>query len=76
MSFHGDFPATFQNGVFRPGMNPGLPEGARVMLALRDPQPTSESRRSAWELIDRVRREGLIRLRAGRVTRDDLYDRR
>ncbi len=28
------------------------------------------------ELIDRIRGEGLIRLRAGRVTRDDLYDRR
>lgn len=76
MSFHGDFNAIFQGGVFRPGTNPGLPEGARVTLALGDPAPTPESRSHAWELIDRIRREGLIRLRPGRVTRDDLYDRR
>lgn len=76
MSYHGEFNATFQGGVFRPGTNPGLPEGARVTLALRDPAPTPESRSRAWELIDRIRREGLIRLRAGKISRDDLYDRR
>ena len=76
MSFHGEFQATYQNGVLRPGSDLGLPEGAKVTLALRDQQPTPESRKQAWDLIDRIRREGLIRLRGNRWTRDDLYDRR
>jgi predicted DNA-binding antitoxin AbrB/MazE fold protein len=72
----GDIPATYTNGVLRPDQRLDLPEGARVTVAVRNGQPTEESRARAWSFLERVRREGLVRLRAGRWSRDDLHDRR
>ena len=76
MGFHGDIPVTYLGGVLRPDTRLDVPEGSRFLVSLRDQSPTAESRKRAWELIDRVRREGLIKLRGTRWTRDDLYDRR
>ena len=76
MGFHGDIPVTYSGGVLRPDTRLDAPEGSRFLVSLRDQAPTAESRKRAWELIDRVRREGLIKLRGARWTRDDLYDRR
>jgi predicted DNA-binding antitoxin AbrB/MazE fold protein len=67
---------TYTDGVLKPDQRLDLPEGSRITIAMRNQQPTPESRRLAWETIDRIRREGLIRLTGGRLTRDDLYDRR
>jgi predicted DNA-binding antitoxin AbrB/MazE fold protein len=75
MEFHGQIDATYEGGVFRPSQRPDLPEGSRVKV-LQDQQPTAESRRRGWELIDRIRREKLVQLRGSRLTREDLYDRR
>ena len=76
MAFQGNISATFTDGVFKPDERPDLPEGARVTISVRDGAPTAESRRRGWELIDRIRRDGLVRLGGEGLTRDDLYDRR
>lgn len=75
MEFRGDISGTYSDGVVRPDARLDLPDGSRVTISPADP-PTAESRRQGWEVIDRIRREGLIRLTGPRWTRDDLYDRR
>jgi predicted DNA-binding antitoxin AbrB/MazE fold protein len=72
----GEIPVTYSNGVLRPDEELPLPDGSRLTVSVRPGGPTPESRQKAWDLIDRIRREKLIRLRGGRFTRDDLYDRR
>lgn len=76
MEFQGEIAVTYTGGVLKPDERLDLPEGARVTVSVRDGAPTPESRRRGWELIERIRREGLVRLGGGRWTRDDLYDRR
>ncbi len=72
----GEFSATYEGGVLRPGERLNLPEGARVTLSVRETAPTAESKKRGLETIKRIRREGLIKLQGQRWTRDDLYDRR
>jgi predicted DNA-binding antitoxin AbrB/MazE fold protein len=76
MEFQGEIAATYTNGMWKPDKRMDLPEGARAFLSVRLQQPTPESRKRGWETIERIRRDGLIRLRGDRFTRDDLYDRR
>jgi hypothetical protein len=52
-----------------------IPEGARLIVSVRNGGPTPESRRAANEFLDRVRRENLVRLEGTRLTREQLYDR-
>jgi hypothetical protein len=76
MDFQSQVQGTYSNGVIRPDHGLDVPEGSRVTVNVPDGGPSPETRRRAWELIDRIRREGLIKLRGGKLTRDDLYDRR
>ena len=75
MKMDGDIPVTYTNGVFRPDGKVSIPEGSRLLISVRNAEPTAESRRLANEFLDRVRRENLVRLQGPRLTRDDLYDR-
>lgn len=72
----GEFSATYEGGVLRPGEHLNLPEGTRVTLSMREGAPTPESRKRGIETIKRIRRDGLVKLHGVRWTRDDLYDRR
>jgi len=75
MGYHGEIPVTFDGGVFRPDAPLALPNGARGVVSVWPVAPNAESRRRAWEVIDRIRREKLIRLGGGPIKRDELYDR-
>ena len=75
MSYFGDILVTYSGGVFRPDSRLDVPEGMRMRVSMRDELPTSESRKRAWELMERVRRDGLIKLHGMQWTRGDLYDR-
>ena len=70
-----DILVTYSGGVLRPDSRLDVPEGTRFRVSMRDEHPTAESRKHARELIDRVRREGLIKLQGMRWKRSDLYDR-
>lgn len=76
MGYEGEMSGTYSDGVLKPDGQLDLPEGARVTFTLRSQQPTAESRRHSLQMLDRIRREGLIRLAPGRWMRDELYDRR
>jgi predicted DNA-binding antitoxin AbrB/MazE fold protein len=72
-----DIPVTYTNGVFRPDHEVSIPEGSRGFVAVENSgDPTPESRKAAWDLLDRIQREKLIVLNIGRFNRDELYDRR
>ena len=75
MSCFGDILVTYSGGVLRPDSRLDVPKGTRMRVSMRDELPTTESRKLAWELIERVRRDGLIKLHGMRCSRDDLYDR-
>jgi predicted DNA-binding antitoxin AbrB/MazE fold protein len=75
MKMGSEFPVTYTNGVLRPDEPLPIAEGARLMVSIRNGGPTPESRRAAFEFLDRVRRENLVRLEGPRLTREQLYDR-
>ena len=75
MKMDGEFPVTYTNGVLRPNERLPIPDGSRLMVCVRNGGPTPESRRTAGEFLDRVRRENLVRLAGPRLTRDQLYQR-
>lgn len=75
MEFHGEIPVTFRDGVFQPEQPVTLPSGVKGRVSVDAVAPTPETRRAAWELFERIRREKLIRLGTGALNRDDLYDR-
>jgi predicted DNA-binding antitoxin AbrB/MazE fold protein len=76
MSFHGEIPAVYENGVFRPDRDPHLPNHARVVLSVREEQVTPESNRAAHEVFARIRAEGGLRLNGWHPKRDELHERR
>ncbi len=74
MSFDRGIPVTYSGGAFHPDEPTASPEGVRGSVSISD-EPTPGGRRRAWESIQRIRREKLIRLSGPRLTRDELYDR-
>ena len=71
----GEISAVFENGVFRPEKDPGLPNGSRVVLMIRRVEVDPESSAAAKETFRRIAASGSIRLDGWHPKRDELYDR-
>ena len=75
MNLDGELAVTYENGALRPDHNLGLPEGTRLVIAIRRVEVTPESERRGRAVIHDLRDRGHIRLAGWRATRDELHER-
>jgi predicted DNA-binding antitoxin AbrB/MazE fold protein len=69
--------ATFEDGVFKPDEQLGLPSRTRVRLVVEPLQEDAEvSRRAAWETLERLWRQSTIDSQGDRLSRAQLHERR
>ena len=75
MDMPGEVSVTYKDGAFHPDRPLHLPEGVKGTVWVAPDAPTEESRAKAWELIERIRRERLVRSGGRKFNREELYDR-
>lgn len=76
MALSGEIKVIYENGVLRPDTALPIPEHTRLSISIRRIDPSPEDRKRARELLDRIRREGRIRMDGWRPTREELHERR
>lgn len=75
MSVSGEFKVIYENGVLRPETALPIPEHTRLEISIRRIDPSPEDQERAKKLLDRIRREGRIRMDNWRPTREELHER-
>lgn len=75
MSCNGEISVTYSGGVLLPDKPLDLPEGTRLLVALRPEAPDPAGEAKAWETIRQFRESGAFRSGGRKLTRDEMHER-
>lgn len=81
MSYSGEIPVVYENGVFRPETPVDIPEHSRLRISIRDGEPGPANGTPPLALIpfkealNSLRTRGLIRTGGWLPTREELHER-
>jgi predicted DNA-binding antitoxin AbrB/MazE fold protein len=70
--------ATFEDGVFKPDEEPGLPEHTRVRLHIEDIAHDADraGQEQAWAILKQLWQNSTFNSHGDRLSRDELHERR
>lgn len=75
MAPNGDIAVIFEDGVLKPETELGLPEHARLLIAIRRIEVTKEDEAWARSRLREISEAGLVRSEGLRLTRDQMHER-